>query len=132
MSIKIGGTEIINNFQEFLNITGMEGNYGDFQPLSFTTPGGGVGTINFDRTFNKCTLTAATTFANANMTNRAAGKMHTLILDISANGSAPTFDTDVKWANDTTPSFTGARYWQIVFTCWDSSVIRAVATSWGA
>jgi len=132
MAIKVGGTEVINNLREIANITGAEGQYNNFHPLSFTTPGGGTGTIDFDKTFNKCTLTAATTFANANMTNRAAGKTHMLILDISSTGYTPTFGTDVKWANDTTPVFTGARYWQIVFTCWDSSVIRAVATSWGS
>lgn len=129
MAIKVGTTTVIDNSQVFQNITDTLGYYSSLHPIDELVTGGGVGVINFERVFGYCTLTAATTFTYS---NRAAGRSSVLVLDTSATGYTPNWDSDFYWAEDTEPTWSSARYWQIAFVCWDSTVVRANATSWGS
>lgn len=129
MAIKIGTTTVIDNSQVFQNITGASGQYDGMHPIDEIVTGSGSGTIDFTKVFGYCAMTAATTFTVA---NRASGRSSLLVLDTTSTGHAPSWNSDIKWSEDTEPTWSSARYWQVAFVCWDNTIVRAHATSWGS
>jgi len=123
MSIKVASTEIISDSYILQNFNSMDGNYtGLFANANSITT-----VIDMDTPVMLASLSAATTFT---ATNVGVGKTAVLLLDVGASGYAPTFPSTFKFAEDTEPSWTGTRYWQIGLTAWDSSTIRVVATGY--
>jgi hypothetical protein len=123
MSIKVASTEIISDSYILQNFNSMDGNYtGLFANANSITT-----VIDMDTPVMLASLSAATTFT---ATNVGVGKTAVLLLDVGASGYAPTFPSTFKFAEDTEPSWTGTRYWQIGLTAWDSSTVRVVATGY--
>jgi hypothetical protein len=123
MAIKVSTTEIITDSSVLQNFNSMQGNYTGLYPNanSITT------VIDMDTPIMLASLSANRTFT---VTNAQAGKTAVLLLDIGSNGYTPTFPSSFKWAEDTQPSWTGTRYWQIGLTAWDSSTVRVIATGY--
>ena len=125
MAIKVSGTEVISNTRNFKNISSATGNYDDLRTQLVT-----VGTeINFNNPIMNKVMTANTTFTES---NKAAGKTSLLILDTNTTGHTPTFSANIKWANDTTPTWSDSRYWHIALVAWDSTTVRAAASGYGS
>ena len=123
MAIKVTNTTVIDNNSVLQNINSMEGNYTDFFPS-----GSSISTvIDMDIPVMSATLSAATTFT---VTNVQTGKTAVLLLDVGSGGNTPTFPSSFKFAEDTEPSWSGTRYWQIGLTAWDSSTVRVIATGY--
>jgi len=119
MAIKVGTSTVINGARNFI-VTGASGKYDDFR-ASVTVV---TNVINFNTPLMSVALTASTAFTES---NKALGKIATLILDRSTSGHTPTFSTNVQWANDAVPTWSNYRYWTISFVCWDATTVRAVA-----
>ena len=127
MAIKIAGTDVINNSRAVVNMSDIEGKYGQFHgtPETITT------VLDMTKPIMRRTLTAATTFTASNI---ATGRCCLLLLDVSSSGYIPTWPASIQWPGDgTEPDWdaTGVQTWLVGFTCWDSSTIRATATGWG-
>ena len=123
MAIKVTNTTVIDNNSVLQNINSMEGNYTDFFP-----GGSSISTvIDMDIPVMSATLSAARTFT---VTNVQSGKTAVLLLDVGSGGNTPTFPSSFKFAEDTEPSWSGTRYWQIGLTAWDSSTVRVIATGY--
>ena len=127
MAIKIAGTDVINNSRAVVNMSDIEGKYGQFHgtPETITT------VLDMTKPIMRRTLTAATTFTASNI---ATGRCCLLLLDVSSSGYLPTWPASIQWPGDgTEPDWdaTGVQTWLVGFTCWDSTTIRATATGWG-
>jgi hypothetical protein len=127
MAIKIAGTDVINNSRAIVNMSDIEGKYGQFHgtPETITT------VLDMSKPIMRRTLSAPTTFTASNI---ATGKCAILLLDVSASGHLPTWPSSIQWPGDgTEPDWdaSGVRTWLVGFTCWDSTTIRATATGWG-
>jgi hypothetical protein len=123
MAIKIATTEVITDLLKIQNFGSLSGTYSSFYPNAdnITT------VIDMNKPIMKATLSAATTFTASNL---STGRTAILLLDLSASGYAPTFPSSFKWVNDTQPSWTGTRYWQLGLTAWDGNTVRVVATGY--
>ena len=134
MAVKVSNTTVIDNSRNFINITGAEGIYGDFQPTAYSPTSGGASSFtwnpSFDRPLNHGILTGASMTIGG--TNLGAGKQTIILLDTSTSGYDVSWSAAWNWPEDTEPTWTTARYWMITGTCWDVSTIRATVTSWGA
>ena len=127
MAIKIAGTDVINNSRAVVNMSDIEGKYGQFHgtPETITT------VLDMNKPIMRRTLTAPTTFTASNI---QTGRCCLLLLDVSTSGHLPTWPSSIQWPGDgTEPDWdaTGIRTWLVGFTCWDSTTIRATATGWG-
>ena len=125
MAIKINSTEVISNSRQFKNIAGASGKYDDLRTSLETIDT----VINFNTPIMNKVMTANTTFSES---NKSSGKVSVLTLDTSSTGHTPTFSANIKWANDTEPTWADNRYWHIGLVCWDSAVVRAVASGYGS
>lgn len=123
MAIKVATTEVITDSQKLQNITSISGKYSSYYPNaeSITT------VVDMDTPIMTVSLSAATTFTAANV---ATGKTAILLLDVGSAGNTPTFPSSFKFAEDTEPTWSGTRYWQIGLTAWDNSTVRVVATGY--
>lgn len=127
MAIKIAGTDVINNSRAVVNMSDIEGKYGQFHgtPETITT------VLDMTKPIMRRTLTAPTTFTASNI---ATGRCCLLLLDVSSSGYLPTWPASIQWPGDgTEPDWdaTGVQTWLVGFTCWDSTNVRATATGWG-
>ena len=120
MAIKIGGTTVIDDNFEVINVQDTQGSYDDLHSTVVTT----TNNVNFTTPVMTCTLGAATTFTS---TGGATGKSCMLLLDTSSVPYAPTFPSDVNWENNTEPTWSTYQHWQITFLYVDSNDIRASA-----
>lgn len=123
MAIKIASTSVITDAQKLQNITSIAGTYSSFFPNAETI----TTVIDMDIPIMSVVLSAATTFT---ATNLATGKTAILLLDVGSAGNVPTFPSSFKFVEDTEPTWSGTRYWQIGLTAWDNSTVRVVATAW--
>lgn len=123
MAIKVATTEVITDSQKLQNITSISGKYSSYYPNaeSITT------VVDMDTPIMTVSLSAATTFTAANV---ATGKTAILLLDVGSAGNTPTFPSSFKFAEDTEPTWSATRYWQIGLTAWDNSTVRVIATGW--
>jgi hypothetical protein len=123
MAIKLDTVEVLSNGYALSNIVNATGVYSDLFP-----DGQAIGTtIDMDVPLQTKVLSAATTFTFSNINT---GKQCILLLDLSSNGYAPTFPAGTGWPEETEPSWTGTRYWQVCFTAWDNTTVRAIATGY--
>lgn len=141
MAIKVQNTEVISDTRT-LNFTGGEGVYDDLKmgvtvsssglsgttPLSFYQATDGLRSaksywagLGGDATFQIQTSTTA------------AGRTLALFVDATSSGHDQTFTAPsgtILWPEDTEPDFATARYWAHYITCWDSSTVSILSTSW--
>jgi hypothetical protein len=125
MAIKIATTTVITDSAKLQNFTTISGKYSSFYPNAETI----TTAIDMNKPIMTVELTGATTFTVSNV---ATGKSAILLLDTGSSGNAPTFPSTFKFAEDTEPTWTGTRYWQIGLTAWDNSTVRVIATGWGS
>lgn len=123
MAIKVATTEVITDSQKLQNITSISGKYSSYYPNadSITT------VVDMNKPIMSVALSADTTFTAANV---ATGKTAILLLDVGSAGNTPTFPSSFKFVEDTEPTWSGTRYWQIGLTAWDNSTVRVIATGW--
>jgi hypothetical protein len=123
MAIKIATTEVITDLLKIQNFGSLTGTYSSFYPNADTI----TTVIDMNKPVMKVELTGNTTFTASNL---STGRTAMLLLDISSSGHTPTFPSSFKWVNDTQPSWTGTRYWQLGLTAWDGNTVRVVATGY--
>jgi hypothetical protein len=108
MAIKVNGTEVIDDSRGLLNVTDATGKFGEFYPSPATI----TTNINFTTPFMTVTLSGATTFTSSG-TTASGGKSAILCLDTSSTGHTPTFPSSFNWEDDTDPTWSSYRKWQI-------------------
>lgn len=123
MAIKVATTEVITDLLKIQNIGSLSGTYSSFYPNADTI----TTVIDMNKPIMKVELTGNTTFTASNL---ATGRTAMLLLDVSSSGHTPTFPSSFKWVNDTQPTWTGTRYWQLGLTAWDGNTVRVVATGY--
>lgn len=123
MAIKIATTEVITDLLKIQNFGSLTGIYSSFYPNADTI----TTVIDMNKPIMKVELTGNTTFTASNL---STGRTAMLLLDVSSSGHTPTFPSSFKWANDTQPSWSGTRYWQLGLTAWDGNTVRVVATGY--
>ena len=136
MAIKVAGTTVIDSpfgNPYLYNIVNAEGTYGNWESSCGTVTGVTTININLDSTtaglVSEYSLSGNTTVT---LNNPGLGRTHLILIDGSSTGYDITWPSTVKWPNDTEPTWTGARYWQVHLICYDASTIFATATSWGS
>lgn len=135
MAVKVGATEVIDDSRVFKNLTGVEGNYSHFQP-SYTTQTIGGSVFNLSKTKTTYFITLNGTWTCQYINSAAAGDQITVFVDTSTNLEDISFTNVTNmstwhFVNDTEPTWTDARYWQIVITCFSPTDHMVSATSWG-
>jgi len=123
MAIKTGTTTVITDARELTNITSASGVYDSFHPLAETI----TTVVDMDKPVMTVALSQNTSFTASNL---ATGRTSVLLLDTGSAGYTPSFSSAFKWPNDTEPSWSGTRYWQIGLTAWDNATIRVIATGY--
>jgi len=136
MAINVVGTKVIDapvSNPYLYNIVNAEGTYGNWELFCGTTTGVTSIAVNLGSTtvqpLNEYVLGGNTTVT---LTNSGLGRTYLLLIDTSSTGYDITWPSTVKWPNDTEPTWTGARYWQVHLIGYDASTIFATATSWGS
>ena len=142
MAIKIGGTTVINDSKIF-DVTGCQGKYDQTHPWGTIASSTVSGSQSLDFTGSPNTVfrdyaqngglsgNVTWTFNSANV---AAGRQMTLFVDASTSGYDQDFALSggtILYPEDSEPDWTTARFWMHRITCWDSSTISVVSTSWG-
>ena len=123
MALKISGTEVINNSRALVNIAGASGVYNDFHP-SVTDISSNY-QIDMTKPVMTVTMTSSTAFPYA--INGEPGRTCKIIIDRTASNYTVTFQSNVKWPNNTTPPFANNRYWLVTFDCYNSVTFFATA-----
>lgn len=123
MAIKTGATTVITDARELTNIASASGVYDSFHPLAETI----TTVVDMDKPVMTVALSQNTSFTASNL---ATGRTSVLLLDTGSAGYTPSFSSEFKWPNDTEPSWSGTRYWQIGLTAWDNATIRVIATGY--
>jgi hypothetical protein len=126
MAIKIIGTDVINNQRQLVNITDATITAGDSYSAKTHVI---TNNINFTQPFSTCTLTAATTFT---VSGDAEGKSAILILDTSTTPYTPSWPSAINWEDNTEPTWSTYRKWQIHFYCVSGTRIDAFAIGFDA
>mgnify|MGYP001598097524 CR=1 FL=1 len=108
MAIKVNGTTVIDDSRNLVNVADAEGKFGNFHvsPATITT------IINFNTPFMTVVLSADTTFTSSG-TSFGGGKSAILCLDTSTDSHTPTFPSEINWEDDTEPTWSTYRKWQI-------------------
>jgi hypothetical protein len=125
MAIKISNTDVINNSRNLVNITDMDAHYYSYSAQATTI----TSTINFNTSFMTCTMPAATTFG---ISGEAEGKSAILILDTTTTPHAPTWPSAINWEDNTEPTWSTYRKWQIHFYVISGTRIDATAIGFDA
>lgn len=126
MAYEISSTTVINNDRKLVNITGATGIVSNFRPNvndSVTTA------LDFNTPLMSIAMTGNTTYSES---NKAAGKLVTILLDRTASGHTPTFSSNIKWKENTTPSFSSYRYWHISLYAVDGTTVRGSAAGFSS
>jgi len=126
MAIKVSSTTVIDDNRKLQNIADMEGRYGSFIPGASTT----TDTITFENPIISCVMTADTTFSESG-TGTSAKPTCTLLLDTSTSAHTPTFSSNINWENNTEPTWSTYRKWQITFHEVTDSPLRIDAAAVG-
>lgn len=133
MAIKINGVTVLylgsDDEPVFENITDASGTYDNMRAFIPT-----IGQINgpandtLDFNFSSCydPISTNTTYTEA---NKAAGRTLLFWLD-TTTGVTPTFSSNIKWPNDTEPTWSNNRWWLIGLVCWDNTTVRATASGY--
>lgn len=124
MAVIVGSTEVIDDNLKLQNITGANGKYDDFQPNVETLSSAPTVSVSMNYSVLDLTLSGN---ASMTVTNKASGRVSILTLDTSSSAHTPSFDSNVKWAADTEPTWGDHRYWNISLVAWDSIIVRASA-----
>lgn len=117
-SLTLGGTLDVGG-NSLQNAT-----YTDLHPATHNLSSSDLA-IDFSIPVNKMVLDAARTFSEE---NKAAHRSIILLLDTSASDHDPTFSSNIKFVNATTPTWDDYRYWVISMICLDSTNVLASAT----
>ena len=125
MAIKINGLTVIDDSRNISNVFNMEGLYSAFSTTAIVI----TNTITFENPVTTCTMSADTTFSESGAT---AGLTCTLLLDTTSTAYTPTFTSNINWENNTEPTWSAYRRWQITFHCDTSDDIRATAVGFTA
>lgn len=126
MAIKVIGTDVINNQRQLVNITDADiAAGGGYSAKTYVI----TNNINFTQPFMTCTLSAATTFT---LSGNAEGKSAILILDTSTTPYTPTWPSAINWEDNTEPTWSTYRKWQIHFYCVSGTRIDAFAIGFDA
>jgi hypothetical protein len=120
-TLNVSGVSTLTGITLAGNITGGGFTYENLHP-SITTV---TTNIDFNKPFNKLTMSGATTFTES---NKAEGKVTIFKLDRSASSYTPTFSANIKWASAETPTWADYRYWVISLTCHDGTNVFGSAT----
>jgi hypothetical protein len=126
MAIKVSGTEVIDNDRKLVNIADMQGNYGAFRPINATA----TNNIGFENPVMNCVLSADTTFTESG-TGTSGKPTCTLLLDTTTSAHTPTFSSAINWENNTEPTWSTYRKWQITFHEITDSPLRIDAAAVG-
>lgn len=129
MAIVVGSTEVIDNSRRLQNIAGANGTYDAFHPNVATLSSAATINVNMNNPFINLTLGTNATLV---VINPGPGKTSVLALDTSASGFTPSFSSNVKWAEDSEPTWSDHRYWNVAFVCWDTSNVRTAAVGFDA
>lgn len=137
MAIKVGGTDVINNSWEYINLTDISGNYNYVQASDATITLSGATNYNLSASNPVRFITLAGTWSCQYINNATAGVQMTVLVDTTSalhdiNFTDVTNTSEWVFENDTEPTWTDARYWQITITCWDSIKHSVAAVSWGS
>ena len=146
MAIKISDTEVISDSRTVL-VTGAAGVYDTLNPSYsvLLSNSSGNNTISFDQVSDGINhgrtnwdtagaLGGAITWS-INGTTTATGRTKIMFIDATSAGYDQTFTFTggtILWPEDTEPDFALARYWAHYITCWDSSTVSIVSTSWSS
>lgn len=125
MAIKINGLTVIDDSRNISNVFNMEGLYSAFSTTAIVI----TNTITFENPVMTCTMSADTTFSES---GASGGLTCTLLLDTTNTAYTPTFTSNINWENNTEPTWSAYRRWQITFHCAASNDIRATAVGFTA
>ena len=148
MAIKILDTEVISDSRTVL-VTGAAGVYDTLNPsysVSLSNIGPGTSSINFYQDADGINhgsiywdtagqLGGAMTWSINAGSGVATGRTKIMFVDATAAGYDQTFTFTggtILWPEDTEPDFSLARYWAHYITCWDSTTVSIVSTSWSS
>jgi len=126
MAYEISSTAVIDDNRKLVNITGATGVANDLRPNvndSVTTA------LDFNTPLMSIAMTGNTTYSES---NKAAGKLVTVLLDRTASGHTPTFSSNIKWKENATPSFSNYRYWHISLYAVDGTTVRGSAAGFSS
>jgi hypothetical protein len=70
-------------------------------------------------------MTGTTAFT---VTDKGLGKTNIVLIDTATAPHSVSFDTNVKWAGDTEPTWTDHRFWTVGLVSWDTTTVRATAS----
>jgi hypothetical protein len=137
MAIKVGGTEVIDNSRNFINLIAVDGNYSLVQAQDSTQTLTGSSTYNLNLANKVQFITLGGTWTCQYINSRSGGDQLQLFVDTTdqlydINFTNVSGQSEWIFVNDTEPTWTDARYWQITITCWDSIIHSVSATSWGS
>lgn len=126
MAIKISGTEVINDQRQLVNVADATMTAGaGYSAKTYAI----TNNINFTQSFMTCTLAAATTFT---LSGEAEGKSAIMILDTATTPYTPTWPSEINWEDNTEPTWSTYRKWQIHFYCVSATRIDAFAIGFDA
>lgn len=134
MAIKISGTTVItadttagDSKAVFENITGASGSYDNLRAFMAVTDSQ---TLDFNESSCSEIMSANETYTEA---NKSSGRVLFFWLTTNPSGTAytPTFSANIKWPNNTEPTWADYNNWLICLVCWDSTIVRATASGFG-
>lgn len=111
MAIKVNNTVVIDSSRNVSNVVDMTGHYKSYIPKPATA----TDNIGFENSIQTCVLAADTTFTESGTGVTSATPTCTLLLDTSSSSYTPTFSSNINWENNTEPTWSTYRKWQITF-----------------
>ena len=105
----------------------VTGTYTNLHPVVNTASVVTSQTIDMTKPMNHFNMTGATTFSAVGVSQ---GRTAMLVLDTTATPHAPSWNSDIKWASATEPTWADFRYWVVSFTCLNSTTTLASATGY--
>lgn len=105
----------------------LEGSYSNFNPVVVAADVAGATTIDMTKPMHHLDMTGNASFTGVSV---AAGRTSMVVLDRSSSNHTPTWGNDIKWPDDTEPTWADSRYWIVSMTCLDGSTILASASGY--
>ena len=94
----------------------ITGTYNNLQPTVDTSTASATHNIDYQKSMQIITMSAAGTFS---LTNATTGAVCVAIIDTTTSPHTPTFHSSVKWPYAAEPTWASYRYWVVSFTCVD-------------
>jgi hypothetical protein len=94
----------------------ITGTYNNLQPTVDTSTASTTHSIDYQKSMQIITMSAAGTFS---LTNAITGAVCVAIIDTTTTPHTPTFHSSVKWPYAAEPTWASYRYWVVSFTCVD-------------